>query len=151
MTDPLIRRVLEALAGAIEELSLPDHSVLIGRRHPLPTPDLCPLLNVWAELKVATPQTTQWYDSQITVAVAWMEQAVQEIETLIGDPDIAWAIAEPIELIEAEMRRRAATDIGLTEAWLVQPGRTTYVEPALAAGLVDGYALEVLVNVTESV
>lgn len=128
-------------------VSLAPHTVVKGRRPRKILPEDCPLLVLWLDNKRPRPVTTERFDGIITIGVSWHEAAVEEAETLVDDEELSWRLTDSIEAIEA--RVRVLSRLGLPPLlgpWQLLPGETTPIQ----GGLVEGYALEVTAEVTES-
>lgn len=149
MTDSLEQRIIDALVDDIEaSAGLPIHTVVRYRRPRAVLPEELPMLVVWLASKETTPITTIRFSSTIQVGVSWHEQSVEEAETLVQDTSIGLALMTNIALIEDRVRAiETAGGLPVPEAQEMLPSGTVY--ETLQDGLVEGYALSVLVRVTE--
>jgi hypothetical protein len=149
----LSRDIVLALAADLDaNASLDPHSTVKGRRPRAILPEDCPLLVIWLDNKRPSPATTERFDGIITIGISWHEEAVEEAETLIDDEDLSWRLAENIERIEGRIRYLSRAGLGsLLNPWQLLPGAMDLVGPLpQKEGLVEGYALEVTAEVTES-
>lgn len=152
MTDhDLARRLVVALASDLDKMGgLDEHNTIAGRIPPAIMPEMCPLMVVWLDTKVPRPQTSVWFDGAISIGVSWHEAVVEQAETLVEDLDVQFALMDALDRIEARVRTLASEGFStISEVWQVLPGEVRYLAPELQEGLVDGYAIEVVVYATE--
>lgn len=135
---------LDANAG------LPSHLLVKYRRPRAVRPEDCPLLCVWLQDKTTNPQTTERFDSVLVVGISWQVEAVQEAVTLVEDDAVAEALIDALERIEERIRVWSREGVGVLEAWQITPSGAEYLPANLQQGLVEGYAVGVRVEVTES-
>lgn len=146
----LAQEIIDRLAEEIEALDLPDHDTVLYRRPKSILPENTPMLVIWLQGKVPNPVTTQWFDGLYTIGISWHQESVDESESQEMDTDLSVDLMDRIGQIEAAVRSLSITGWDVEGAWELTPGETTYSEPLRESGVTEGYALTVLVRVTES-
>ena len=158
----LHKDIIDAIADDLDNhAKLPNHGTLRYKRPRAIQPDDCPLLVVWLVQKLTQGEgnTTHWWTSLVRVAASWHEEVIEEAETLQHDEAEAIRMLDAVEKIETRVRwlsrkgllvpEGAGDHHPTVEAWQVTPGGVRYEPPEMETGLVEGYAVDILVDVTE--
>jgi hypothetical protein len=153
VTDPVEQRIVSALANDLEDnAGLPSHLLVKYRRPRAILPADCPMLVVWLLFDRPAPLETETFQTVATIGISWHEETVEEAAKLSNDSEVSLALISALSKIKARLRALASaglTDPAVGEAWQVLPGETAYLSPDMAQGLVEGYALEAIVDLTE--
>lgn len=151
--DDVYVRVVDALVeDLVTNAQIEPRTVVRYKRPLIVMPDECPLLSVSVGQKVPTGFPNMQQDSDISVAIIYWSPAVDQVKSLIDNPDWAADDLRTIGRIEARIRHLAFIGWDVYEAWSVLPGMSELIPPPeIAAGAVEGYAMTVVVSVTEGV
>lgn len=148
MSDTVEEAVVRAIADDLEaNAGLPPHTMVKFRRPRAVLPEDCPLLCVWWEAKNPDFTTTVLFDFQLTIGVSWQEESVEEAKTLVNDEYLSLSLMTNIKRCEARIRELSRDGWDVPNAWQILPAGTEYQR--LTDGLVEGYAMAILVNTEE--
>jgi len=163
--EPLEVRIVEALAQAVEASpELPPHQTVLFKRPRAVLPDNCPLLCLFLVQKVYTAETVVYYDDAIAIGITWQEESVTAAETLIDDPESAKSQLRAMSAIEEVIMGLSIDGLAVTQGemedgsgresdavYAVYPvGIDLSEAPQTEEGLVEGYAMTVEVDATQT-
>lgn len=148
LSPSYVGRLIDTLTNYIEaNADLPDHNTVRKRAPRVIWPADCPMLLVVLSDKVRVTVATEGFDTALRLTVAWYENAVEDFETLDSDPDLSESLLLQSELIEAAVVQLAKDRHPLEGlVYEVEPAGTSYQGQLLEEGLVEGYALDVLIG-----
>lgn len=145
----VVKDLIDALAEDLDNSDLPDHGTVRYRRPRVINGKDCSLLVIWLQTKQPRPETTELFDSLVTIGVSWHEKTVKEVETLKNNDDISAALIDALETIEARIRIASRDGLGVDNVYEILPGDSLYLPSGMQQGISEGYAIEVLARVTE--
>lgn len=154
-------RIIDAIANDIENTAdLPDHTVVKYERPWAVFPENCPLACYWLQRKVLAPMGTNRWDSAVIIGISWQWAAVEEMQTLVENPEHTKENLMVMGRIERRIKVLASMQgdpgvpmpiqFDVPEAYQVLPAEMDFIPPSsIETGLVKGYAMGVQVNVGE--
>jgi hypothetical protein len=158
-------RIIDALEREVNKSPhLPDHGTVLYKRARAVLPSDCPLLQIFLVQKLTTAETVVYFDNAIGVGIVWQEEGVQEVTTLIDDPEAAKSQLRAISAIEEVIFRLGIDGLAVEpvevddgsgreadQTYAIFPVSIDLSEPVqVEEGLVEGYAMTVEVDVTQT-
>jgi hypothetical protein len=144
-------RLMDAMATDLaENAGLPDCNVVKYRRPRVILPEDCPLLLVVVDDagKLEAPEGTIRVRSRVPFSLEWYEQAVDEVQTLVDDPELSlalWLNAKRIELRvrkwAVEMTELGGVPLGVPECEEIDAAALLPFRLDLEDGAVEGIAV----------
>lgn len=148
----MFRDLIEAIHADLEaNADLPDHETQLYLRPRAIIPEDCPLLVVWVidDVPNLSLGTTVTFDYTVSVGVSWHVQVTEDAETMVRNDEVVLDALAVLERIRNRIRVMSTDGIGVDACHEVLPGISTPNAPALATGLVEGYATSVLCSIVE--
>jgi hypothetical protein len=115
-------------------------------------PTDCPVLCVWMANKLRTPvETDPVHDARLVIGASWQIETIEEARTLVDDEANEIELLARMQDIERHVMKLAEDGWDVAGAWQITAGDSSYFRTpeGLEQGVTEGYALEVLVDVTE--
>lgn len=142
---------LEANGGLGEDVLIVKY-----RRPRIILPEDCPVLVVALDESgsVEAPKGTVRFTSLVPIALEWHEAAVEEVRTLVDDPDLSVSLITNAGLVRARARKWAIETgalggVSLGVAGVDELGPAAMIPFVLEDGFVEGIRLIVQVTITE--
>jgi hypothetical protein len=166
--EALSIRIIDALERVINSSPvLPPHNTIRYKRPLIVLPHHCPLMCIYPVQKVFAAETAIYWDTAYAFGISWQEAKVEEVETLIADPEHNKSLLRTVaEIEDIVMNMSLGGDLGLQvervelddgsgreadNAYAVYPVGIDLSDPiGVEEALVEGYALTVEVDATQT-